>query len=194
MQIETYEIEEVKGELDNMAADSEAMELCRKLELYGQLALSEAVTETRFQYPRMTLAEITMFSVLFSERTEIREYKAGIIPLRVLQVAAFCRESQFIKSLYVWHPKIVKDDPILVASTAENQKYGSGEHYLVARWGNALEPMEKLVERARPLWIAQQKQLLNGFKKRIETWEQDLDNIATEVLTVGRDFTPNLYD
>lgn len=191
MHIETYEIEEVTGELDVMAADSEALELCNKLGLAGQIALADKKTDTRFPYPRMTMADIAVYGTLFNARTEIKEYKAGIIPLRVLQVAAFCREHPLIKKLEVWHPKIVKDDPILVASTRD---YGEGELYLIARWGNALEPIAKLIERARPIWIAQQKQMFDGYRRRIDAWEKNLDDIATEVFTVGRDFTPNLYD
>jgi len=47
MQVETYEIEEIKDELGIMAADSEAGDLIEKLGLEGQKKLFNGETVTR---------------------------------------------------------------------------------------------------------------------------------------------------
>jgi hypothetical protein len=88
MKVETYEVEEVKGELETMAADSEAIELCQKLNLQGQLSRTNIGTATRNPYRLMSCEEMFVYSLLCPKKVELRQYKDGPIPLRVLQVAA----------------------------------------------------------------------------------------------------------
>jgi len=185
MEIQTFEIEEVKGELDNMAADSEAMEICRKLDLAGQLGLATP-NETRFCYPRMTDQEFMIYSLMLPEQTPIGKYRGGIIPLRVLQVAAFCKDFPQTAHLEVWHPKIVKDDPLLVGRP---NSYSS-EYYLLARWGAMLEPLEKLVDKARPMWVAATRVKLDEIRAKVDGWEKALDNMATDAMLNGKRFEP----
>ncbi len=190
MQIETYEIEDNPSEAATMAQDSEAIELCEKLGLTGQLKLTDKETDTRFPYPRMTAAQAVVYDLHCPIHTLITDYSSGIIPLRVLQVAAYLKEHPLCKRLEVWHPKDPKTDPLLVSWTAT---YG-GDSYLCARWGDVLKPWGQLVEEAKPLWIAKTSVLLAQFASKIKGWQEALPQIADDVVLNGRDFTPNLFD
>lgn len=190
MQIETYEIEDITSEAATMAQDSEAIELCKTLGLTGQLALIDKQTDTRFPYPRMTAAQTLVYGLHCPEHTSVGSYRSGIIPIRILQIIAFLREHPLSKRLEVWHPRDVKTDPILVSFIGE---YG-GDSYLCARWGQSLLPWAELVATAKPLWLAKQQTLLNGFKSRIKSWEESLDSIADEAIGGLRNFSPQLFD
>jgi hypothetical protein len=189
MQIETYEIEEVQGELGVMAADSEALELCEKLGLAGQLELSNKETDTRFPYPKLTAVQQTVFKALFPEETALERFSSGIIPLRVLQVAAFCKEQPLIKKIVVWHPQDVKKDPVLLGRTAE---YG-GDYFLLARWGEALLPFEKLQEMALPIIKANMEEKAAEIRASLETFERRIDTLAKTAVLTGKLSIPTYY-
>jgi hypothetical protein len=189
MQVETYEIEEVKGELGTMAADSEAIELCQKLGLTGQLSLTDEKTETRFPYPKLSAVQSTVFHALFPQETKLEEFSSGIIPLRVLQVAAFCKEQPLLKRLVIWHPEDIRKDPILLGRTAE---YG-GDYYLLARWGDALESFEKLQEKALPIIEAQMMEKAAGIRGELEVYERKIKHLAKQAVLTGKLTIPCAY-
>lgn len=165
MQIETYEIEEIKSsDASTMAADSEAIELCKKLGLEGQIRLTDPETDTRFPYPKMSARQNLVFSTLFPEVTKLEQFGSGIIPLRVLQVAAFCKEQPTIHHMRVWHTADIRKDPILIGYTSD---YAS-EHYLLARWGDALEDFEVLAQRAVSTIKANLDAKLEEIKRKCE--------------------------
>lgn len=184
MNVETFEVEEIQGELGNMAADSEAAEIISKLGLNGQAGYLNQESCTRFPYRLMTPAEHTVYSLVFPVREKLEAYSAGIIPLRVLQVAAWVRENpaQDMKAgIYVWHTGVAKEDPVLVGHTAN---YG-GQFYLLARWGDALPSWEELTAKAKRIWIAKAKARIS---KEISQWNMDresLDSLATELFETG---------
>lgn len=184
MQVETYEIEEIKGEMGVMAADSESLELIQKLGLTGQMNFANGETVTRFPYPKMSPLQHKVFSLLFPEHDEISKYDGGIIPLRVLQVAAYVKENPPAKfnKICVWHTGVAKEDPILVGHSAE----WGGEFYLLARWGDALDSFEKLCEKAKKVWRIRAEALC---KKEISEWQSDtaqIDAMANELFTTGK--------
>lgn len=183
MNVETYEVEETKNELGIMAADAEAQELIEKLGLSGQNSLLNQETCTRFPYRKMTKAERLVFALLFPERESLASYKDSIIPIRVLQVAAFVKDFKGAPchDLKVWHCGSAKEDPLLVGHTSE---YG-GEFYLLARWGDALPSFDDLAEKARALWTAKAK---SKIQNEIAKWNQDeanLESLATEAIRTG---------
>jgi len=147
MQIQTYEIEEINSsEAATLAADGEAVELMEKLGLTGQQSLlSNDGNQTRFPYPVMTKLEALVYSTCFPQKTKLQDFAVEIIPVRVLQVAAFCRDFSQTAYLEIWHPPISKVDPILVG----RKSCYSGEQYILARWGSALLPFETLLEQAK---------------------------------------------
>lgn len=177
MQIETYEIEEVKGELGNLAADSEAIELAKKLNLTGQISLSDTNTDTRFPYPQMTKEQHLIFKTLFPESSPVESFKGGIIPLRVLQVIAFCKDFPQTKYMEVWHSRLYREDPIL---TGREDNY-RGDVYLLARWGESLLSFDALAKKAMPLikatYTKNIKEALEKLQLRLRTIDESLPEI-----------------
>lgn len=167
MKIETYEVEEITGELGVMAADSEAIELCEKLGLKGQLKLTNKETGTRQPYRRMTALELLVFSQVCPQRTPLENYDAGIIPLRVLQVASHAKE--FFSHLTVWHPNDIRRDPVLVGTPGPY----SSEYHLLARWAEAWQDFETLTRQAKESWKIQYRaeltDIMNKAKQRLES-------------------------
>lgn len=190
MKVETYEVEEISNELGVMAADAEAAELIEKLGLDGQRSLLHTETCTRFPYRKMSPVELKVFSSLFPVRQKLEEYRAGIVPIRVLQVAAFCKENapdDMKGGLHVWHTGVAKEDPILVGHTSG---YG-GEFYLLARWGEALATMDEMMTKAKSAWIAKAQAKL---RKEIADAQSDISNIediATGLFLTGKCETAN---
>lgn len=188
MQVETYEIEEVSGEMGNMAADAEAIELAERLGLNGQKKLANPETLTRIPYPKLTGVQSIVFRTLFPNKTTVEEYSEGVIPLRVLQVIAYCRENNLYRRLEVWHPEPGVRDPVLIGTMRESV-YHSGDDFLLARWGDALESFEKLVEKAKAKWIAIRRA---EIAKALSSANGDLENVETvaeSVFSTGRDNT-----
>lgn len=184
MQVETYEVEEITGEMGVMAADSEAIELMQKMGLSAQLALTNTETATRFPYRLMSPLELKVFKMIFPEQDKFENYAGGLIPLRILQVAAHAQalSSSPIKKLMVWHTGVAKEDPILVGHTADY----AGSFYLLGRWGDALESFAALTVKAKKAWIAA---ATSKVKTEVAEWNQamtSLDDAADQLFTIGK--------
>lgn len=185
MEIETYEVEEIGGsEASNMAADSAAIELIDRLGLAGQKKLMAPETGTRNPYRRMTRQEETVFTVLFPTRTKPTDFSMEIIPLRVLEALDRAKQTNLFIAFAIWHDAYGKDDPILIGHIGEpnpqswNADYFNDRgRFLIARWGKALLPFEKLVEMAREKWCADRKakcsKAISSAKSALETLQED---------------------
>ncbi|MEE9471786.1 MAG: hypothetical protein V3W32_08690, partial [Gemmatimonadota bacterium] len=80
---------------------------------------------------------------------EVEDYKAGPIPLRVLQVVAHARP--LFDEVHVWYSGSVQvKDPILVGYRGGNRYKGT--KFILARWGDELGSLEELRERVVRLW------------------------------------------
>lgn len=150
MQIETYEIEEHTTEgRDAFEVEAEAEALIESLGLDGQRALLRAsedpdvATKTRIPYRRMTAEEDRVYATLYPEHVDVSAYDVAPIPLRVLQVVAHARP--LFDRLEVWGPKTEDPDPVLIGTITKGHRT---EKYLLARWGDALEPFADLYDRA----------------------------------------------
>lgn len=147
MEIETYEIEEAMTETGTTPEiEAQALELIEKLDLEGQKSLTVETDEgvdTRIPYPEMTSEDEAVYDELFEQKTAVRDYSAGILPVRVLQVVGHAVD--LFEEVKVWHRKTQDPDPILVGY----QKIaGTTKKFLLARWGEALKSMEALREEA----------------------------------------------
>ena len=193
MQIETYEIEEIKSsEASTMAADAESIALVESLGLEGQKALANPETATRFPYPRMTSREALIFGLCFLKRTKLSEYRDGIVPLRVLQVAAYCKQCDFPGAAYmeVWSTNVPKEDPILVCRTGE---YNS-DNYLLARWGESLKSLDDLAKQAAPILKARLTRTLTEAARKVKDKLATLDALVEEAMHTGEAPDPKFYD
>jgi hypothetical protein len=191
MKVETYEVEEIQGDAGNMAADSEAIELCTQLGLVGQLALSNTETATRAPYRKMTAREQLVFGLICPIKTEVSQYKSGIIPLRVLQVVAYCKENNLYKRIDVWHPEDAKLDPVLVGATAHpDYDWMDQDLFLLARWGEVWKDFSQLIDEAKKVWMSKAKADLSRIRSEVESDLKTLDTIADAVFTSGKQVSP----
>lgn len=193
MQIKTYEIEEIKSsEAATMAADAESIELVNKLGLEGQKALANPQTETRFPYQLMSSRETLIFGLCFQKRTRLSQYRDGIVPLRVLQVAAYCKECDFPGAAYmeVWSTSIPKEDPILVCRSSE---YHS-DNYLLARWGESLKSLDELAAQAVPILKAKLQRQLGDCLRRAQDQLDILDSLIEGAMQSGEAPDPKFYE
>jgi len=186
MKVETYEVEEINGsEASTMAADSEAIELIEKMGLAGQRKLTNPETATRIPYRKMSALEQIVFGLHCPINTRLEEYSSGPIPLRVLQVAAHCKEHELYPRLEIWHPEDAKLDPVLVGRTKDNT-WENADLFLLARWGEAWKDFAVLVVEAKAIWLAQQKAKFAKLRAEMTGDESALNEVADEVFATGK--------
>ena len=192
MQVETYEVEEINAsEASTMAADSEAIALCEKLGLKGQLSLTDKTTDTRLPYRTITGKETAVLRTICDNTCALEDYKAGPIPLRVLQVAAhakeFCEHTAYLE---VWYPADVRVDPVLVG---RKERY-AGPTYLLARWGESVPSLEVLSVTAKRILKARYIKELKSFQARINAAVASVDALVEDSIESGNVRTPYMND
>lgn len=192
MKIETYEIEAIdQNEIQSLAAEGEALQLIESLGLSGQQTLMNPETKTLLPYRHMTAEEQFTYSVLFPQKSEVAAYKAGAIPLRVLQIIAHVREANIPDMCYleIWYPKDVKDDPVLIA----RRNYYSGPIFILARWGDALFPLETLFEKAKIQCHALTRAKLVKIQNSVAAALADVDAYCSAKIDAGLIPEPSFY-
>lgn len=184
MQIELYKVEEVKGELDNLAADANACELIDKLNLAGQKKLVDTKTMVRVAFRRMTEVENKVYSLLFPEQTRVEKFDTEIIPIRVLEALQEATDTKQFTACEIWHSRTRKEDPILIGLIGEKNPQTWNPDYmnitgrfLIARWGEALLPFEKLLEQAKKLWLNKEQV---SIKRQIAEYEERLSSLKEQ--------------
>lgn len=150
IQVETFEQTEIGAEGAH-ECEVEAIALIEKLGLRGQKALVHGDTVTRNPYRVMNRVEEMVYRTLYPERASIEDYRNGMIPLRVLQIAAHAKDRFGL--VEVWSEATAQTDPVLVGIETRpnraNPAWGNERlHFILARWGEALEPFAKLREKA----------------------------------------------
>ena len=157
--VETFEIEEVSaalGKAELLDTEQERYhELVESLELAGQKAIFEESDSGEIcPYTRLSDATKNQLKAICPHSTPIEQFGAQLIPLRVLEIAALCKEREYFEHLEVW--TLDKDlvDPFLIGKISYNV------FYLLARWGEELFPMAELRDRAlaeiKSAWAEQQ--------------------------------------
>ena len=194
MQVETYEIEEIaQSEASTMAADSEACELIAKLGLTGQAKITNAETVTRNKYRRMTALEQAVFEIIMPEKTRLKKFDSGCIPLRVLRVIDEATQSGLFVRFDVWHQANGQRDPILVGITGkldpqtwDSEYVSSQQEWLLARWDDALEPFQALVEKAKKIQTVKIRRSLNEKLQAVEFAKKNMDDGIDEMFLTGK--------
>ncbi len=192
MLVETYEIEPQSNEISTLAAEGEAAMLIEQLGLEGQKKFMNPETKAFFPYRVMTKQEQLVYSTVFPERSELKEYSSDIIPVRVLQVAAHVRSLDLpgLNYLEVWHPVDAKEDPLLVARTG---RYAGGQIFMCARWGTALLSFEELKVKARAILTAKHKATLARIKHELALAEHIGETMLDVALETGEYNAPIAY-
>lgn len=162
MQVETFEVYEVdaSGKVAEVENAAEVKALIEKLGLEGQQQFVEprqGGTAQVIPYRKITKEENFVYSVLCPSKVALSRFGESVIPLRVLQVAAHAKECGLFKELEVWHvDSAAIKDPVLIGKAGQ----WSNEIYLLARWGEVLEPMSVLAPKAVMLWRERTKAAL----------------------------------
>lgn len=170
MDVETYEQTEISSETGKPECTEEQIALAQSLGLEGQqkfISKQDGETPAKFfPYRHMTAVERNVYGELLQSRTPAKDYDAGPIPVRVMQVIAHVREFEddLIGNVQIWYePTIAGKDQILVAGDA----YNYGTWFLLARWGEELRPFEELLKRARDKARDRYVGALRGIKAQV---------------------------
>ena len=192
MEIETYEVQEVDEQTVDQADECAA--LIEQLGLKGQqrfVAKADDTTPGAFPYRKMTAEERNIYMMILPQRTKLTDFSDGLIPLRVLQVAAHASQLQ-TGTLYVWHPSSADiKDPLLTLRIGSD--YGAQEWFMLARWGEVLDNLETLRAKAREIWIAKTRAAVETVRAQAD---RDLSMLAVKVeeYLVGGDVSmPHFY-
>jgi hypothetical protein len=151
METETFETTEATTALAPEEF-TELSDLIEELGLTEQKRFINTETSTRMPYRIMTAEEQSVYGTLCPTKVKFEEYAQDLIPLRILEVAREALKfkddndrSFFNKGLLVWHPKSAEEkDPILVGVWEDPAKSYIQKTYILARWGEILEPFKKL--------------------------------------------------
>lgn len=148
--IETFECSETAAE--PIEATEEAVRLMEELGLAGQQEFVRPRGDkpaARSPYREITAEESFVYRVLCPVSEKLHRYRASPIPLRVLQIAAHAKSLGLFDEFEVWDRASVEvKDPVLVASCADKQWTWQRKTFILARWGEVLEPFSVLLKRA----------------------------------------------
>lgn len=200
MKVETYEVislDEQHGQFINELVSEEALALIESLGLTGQkdlVAEQSAAGETvvtRNPYRVMTAEERAIFGTILPRHVDVAAYADGPIPLRVLQVAAHAKD--MFSSIEVWCPREPSQpDPLLVGIQGGSGRAGSrwgGTEFLLARWGDVLEPLDVLRVQARDIIVSQARAAIAKGRAQLVRFEASLETGVEEYLRGGQDDT-----
>lgn len=159
MKVLTYECDETASE--TAEDSSEALALIEQLGLTGQTSLISK-EQIRIPYREMTAEEGFIFGELCPVSTALESYRSSPIPLRVLQVAAHAKGLGMFDELIVMHPQTDFDrDPVLVGLIGGKYYESKTKHFILARWGEALDEGPALIRAAMDKW---RNRVISAFK------------------------------
>ena len=188
MEVEIIDALDVAEAVD-VEMGQESIDIIEKLGLTGQKSLlkrstsadGEVETVERTPFRRATNLECWVYGVLCPEQTKLRDYSEDPIPHRVLERAAYAEQSEiFTKGLYVWHQAGAIKDPVLVAYDKDGWEWSRGRPYILARWGEELDELSTLAEKARK---TVNKQIEAGLAKMQAEMEMLLQRARAGLLT-----------
>lgn len=193
MQVETYEVTEI-GFDGEPECESEALELIERLGLDGQKSLvsGDGENKSRCPYRKMTAEEKWIYEQLLTKQTPIGKYSDGPIPLRVLQVAA--HSIDLFGEVFVWHPESADTkDPILVGINKQTQYPHTVERFMLARWGEVLEPLDKLKVAAAERYRAKVKAKCCEIVAKAQAVLASVDAVTIDQIAAGGLAMPSYY-
>lgn len=193
MQVETYECNETAAE--PFEACEEAVGLIESLGLDGQKGLNvkdDIGRDVRCPYREMTKDEQFAYSVLCPQKTDIKRYDAGPIPLRVLQIASHAAGLDVFRRLIVWHAaSAAVPDPVLVGmmprpSDSTYEFYD--RPFILARWAESLDAFVTVLKTACEKKRRQLVDQINAANRQVAHLSGVMDGMTDEqVINCGAD-------
>lgn len=172
MKIETYEEAAFTDSASGLAIEGEMLNLIEELGLEGQKNISTGnETGNICPYRKMTAIEQKAFKLAFPHETKMENYREGVIPLRVLQVAKHAKE--WLPRITVWHPEPGNPDPLLVGY--EKADWG-GTPFILARWGDALMTFEEICQKAKRALVSKLRKEHIEAESKLRDAKALLDN------------------
>jgi hypothetical protein len=161
------------------------------LALIQELGLKTMPDGERIAYPLPNKQQWFVIQMLFPERTKIKDYDAGGIPLRVLKEIRSYKAEYPKHILVVCHQaQAIVKDPILLAYTG-NYEWGatqtstaSNEYRLIARWGDALDDWGQLAKRATTIMRENIRNECEKNTTRLKRLMNELNNVNIEDNTI----------
>jgi hypothetical protein len=201
MKIEVYDCtEKTDAATPEPQVTEEQLKIIEELGLEGQQSLVQksedaAAPSEICPYRQMTQEEFGVYSHLCPVKTAIKKFAAEAIPLRVLQVAAHAHSLGFFESLEVWHTKGASEikDPVLVAKRKRDQF--TTDFFILARWGEELEPLAdlrvKAIKAARGNRVAALKKVKDRVERDINRIEH---SVSDDTLLGWRETGPSYFE
>lgn len=192
MFVETYEVPEVMHD-GSTECEAEAVALIESLGLDGQRSLikkDDSGNGVRAPYRKMTLEEKTVYKAILPRSVSLAKYSDGVIPLRVLQVAAHAKE--LYDHVQVWCPENADDpDPLLVGLNGTD--YSPRETFILARWGEVLVPFAELSKKACGMIRDARRNAIQKIMAECEAALARADSIPDSVVLQGKCKEPSFY-
>jgi hypothetical protein len=191
MKVETYEaitVDEQNGSVVNELVSEEALALITSLDLAGQRTLLETKkvageeVVTRNPYRQITAEERAIYRAILPRTVDLAKYADGPIPLRVLQVAGHAKG--LFPVLQIWCPADPQmPDPLLIGR--DSPSTWSGNDFILARWGDILEPLDVLRVSAKRILLARLKADIAKARAGVTAFESGLDEKLDAYLLGG---------
>lgn len=146
MQIETFECPETA--IESPEETAEAVSLMENLGMSAQL--KQVKDTTRFPFREMTADEKIVYETICPTAKPIAEYEQAPVPLRVLKCIELCATfPDAFTYIEIWDKVSAEvKDPVAVAVKRGENSWNK-TYYLLARWGDELEPYTVLLEQVR---------------------------------------------
>lgn len=168
MAIELFLIEEA----DKLIAEANSIdEWKQKIEDLGLEGQKQLCIESPIPFVRLKTTEIRVYEELCPNRSNVKDYKEDVIPLRVLSLIALAEKEKYFGKIEIWH-NYSKPDPIVIGykkdSKGEADKYNNDGVFIIARWGDELRSFAELQEMAKKQWIERNKARLEDKLRNLE--------------------------
>ena len=183
MKVETFECQETAAEPIEMA--EEAIRMIDELDLEGQRALvskDKNDQPTRCPYSEVSKEQAFVIRYCTPRSVDVKQYSAGHIPVRVLQVIAHAM-SIGMEDITVHRNDLEVVDDLIVTGTMalDPDRTYNKTTFLLARWGKELTNWAKLSQTALIAYKAMVKNKFSEIKSIIASEEAALGAIDVSV-------------
>jgi hypothetical protein len=162
----------IEPELETLyESAAEWEQLCTALELKQQLKKIGKAEKIAIPYTRLDPRTERVYEMLCPRRELYTEYKAGTLPLDVLQEIHRCKKNEWFPVIAVWYDD-KSPDPFLIGY---DSKKDDANKFLIARWGDELLPFEQLVAKAIDRYKDAYRRALNRLIADCEFRKQHIE-------------------
>jgi hypothetical protein len=172
----------IEPELETLQQNAEEWEqLCTDLELKQQLKKIGKVEKIANPYMRLDPRTERVYEMLCPRKEIYTDYKAGTLPLEVLQEIHRCKKNEWFPVIAVWYDD-KSPDPFLIGY---DSKKDEANKYLIARWGDELLPFEQLMAKAIDRYKEAYKRALNRLIADCEFRKQHIEGEIRGYIDAG---------